>query len=152
LSLDPEIERAALHLLSAREHSRLELQHKLGARGHARAAVDEVLDDLVCRGLLSEARMAEAYVGERLRKGFGPLKIRHELRRRGIPDDIIDPHLSLSVQDWLDLMALVHEKKFGLQRPSRLEQRASCARFLEYRGFPADLIARFLHEDDPRDP
>jgi regulatory protein len=35
--------------------------------------------------------MAEAYVAGRLRKGFGPLRLRQELRERGLDDDLIGP-------------------------------------------------------------
>jgi regulatory protein len=131
-----------------REHSRLELERKLAARGHERAAVGDVLDGLAGRGLLSEARMAEGYVAERLRKGFGPVRIRHELRERGIPDALIDPHLQRSAQEWLALMARVNDKKFGPGPRGDRKELARRARFLEYRGFPAELIGRFLHGDD----
>jgi regulatory protein len=106
--------------------------------------VEAVLDALADRGLVSEARMAEAYVAERLRRGFGPVRIRHELRERGVPDDHIDPHLRKEPQEWLALMAEVHDKKFGPGPSGDRREWARRARFLEYRGFPADLIGRFL--------
>lgn len=92
--------------------------------------------------------MAELYVAERLRKGFGPLRIRQELRERGIPDALVDPHLEQSAREWLALMAAVHDKKFGTGPGGDRRELARRARFLEYRGFPADLIGRFLHGDD----
>jgi regulatory protein len=131
-----------------REHSRLELQRKLAARGHDRAAIGEALAGLAGRGLLSEARMAEAYVAERLRKGFGPVRIRHELRERGIPDALIDPHLEQSALEWLALIAAVSDKKFGPGPGGDRKELARRARFLEYRGFPAELIGRFLYGDN----
>ena len=147
MTLDPEIQRDALSLLAAREHSRSELERKLCARGHSGSGVREVLADLCDRGLLSEARMAESYVAERLRKGFGPLKVRQELRRKGLADALIDPVLSKSTQEWLDLLADVHDKKFGTERASDPRELARRARFLEYRGFPVELIGRFLYDD-----
>ncbi|MEA3278541.1 MAG: regulatory protein RecX [Pseudomonadota bacterium] len=137
-----------MKLLSAREHSRLELARKLMTRGYAQTAVDEVLGSLREQGLLSEERMTESYVAERLRKGFGPLRVRQELRQRGIPDALIESHLERSSHEWLELIAAVHEKKFGPDRTADARELARRARFLEYRGFPSELILRFLRGHD----
>jgi len=138
-----------LRLLGNREHSRAELTRKLEARGYERPDIAQVLDALAEERLLSDERMAHAYVAERLRKGFGPLAVRQELRRRGIADTLIEPHLNRSSGEWLQHMAEVAEKKFGSGRARDRKELARRARFLEYRGFPAELIARFLRGDDP---
>ena len=145
--MDPELQRLALSLLAARDHSRGELARKLAARGFAADAVDTAIDALAEAGLLDESRLAEAYVAERLRKGFGPLRIRRELRGKGLCDDLIEPHLRLSSGDWLDLIATAHAKRFGSDPATEAKERGRRGRFLEYRGFPTDLIARFLHGD-----
>lgn len=132
-------------LLANREHSRAELARKLAGRGFDPAAVDETLAHLVETGLLDEGRLADVYVAERLHKGFGPLRIRHELRGKGLSDDLIAPHLALDDGDWLGLIAATHDKRFGPVAPGDAKERARRGRFLEYRGFPPDLIARFLH-------
>jgi len=144
-TLDPEIQSAALGLLAVREHSRDELERKLTARGFAGGAVGTALDALAEAGLLDEGRLAEAYVAERLHKGFGPLRIRQELRGKGLSDDLIEPHLRLSQGDWLRLIAAAHNKRFGPAAAADIRERARRGRFLEYRGFPPDLITRFLH-------
>jgi regulatory protein len=134
--------------LTGREHSRRELDRKLASRGFPQDEVERVLDDLSERGLLNEERMAEVYVAERVRKGFGPVRIRHELRQRGLSDGLIALHLEKSKQEWLQAMALANDKKYGPTRPPEATERARRARFLEYRGFPADLIACFMYGDD----
>jgi regulatory protein len=138
------VEADALALLARREHSRLELARKLAARRHEDDAVEAVLDGLTEQGLLSDARMAEAYVEERLRKGFGPLRVRRELRERGVSDALIDPHLDRTAGEWLAQMAEVHRRKFGAEPATDARDLARRARFLEYRGFPPELIGRFL--------
>ena len=142
--LDPEIRRAALGLLATREHSRGELARKLAVRGFAEDAVETALDALAETGELDESRLAEAYVAERLRKGFGPLRIRLELRGKGLSDELIDPHLQRVSADWLQLIAAAHDKRFGHTAATDIRERARRGRFLEHRGFPADLITRFL--------
>jgi regulatory protein len=84
-------------------------------------------------------------VAERLRKGFGPLRIRRELRDKGLSDALIEPHLHLSTELWLELIETVHTKRFGEGPVMDTKERGRRGRFLEYRGFPTDLIARFLN-------
>jgi len=120
------------------------MQRKLLARGYDQTEIKRALDDLSERGLLSEERMAEAYVAERVRKGFGPVRIRRELRQRGLPDDLIEPHLQRTRQAWMESMVAVHDKKYGAGRAADARERARRSRFLEYRGFPAELIASFM--------
>lgn len=94
--------------------------------------------------------MAEAYVAERVRKGFGPVRIHQELRSRGLGDGLIETHLKRSKQEWLSSMVSAHDKRFGEAPPAGAREKAQRARFLEYRGFPAELIAGFLRGDPGR--
>ena len=142
-----DIKVRAVKLLGTREHSRRELARKLLARGYGAEAVDSVLDELEQDGLLSEARLAESYVAERLQKGFGPVRIRCELQEKGLSDAQIEPHLNLDDEQFLALMALVHDRRFGAGSRSDRQTLAKRARFLEYRGFPSHLIARFMKRD-----
>jgi len=47
------------------------------------------------------------------------------------------------------MMAAAHAKKFGPMPANDRKARAQQVRFLEYRGFPAELIADFLNGKDP---
>jgi regulatory protein len=132
-----------------RDHSRAELARKLAARGFSADGVGIAIDALAAAGLVDEGRLAEAYVAERLRKGFGPLRIRRELHDKGLSDDLIEPHLIRSQGEWLKHIAAVHDKRFGPVAAGDARERARRGRFLEYRGFPTDLIVRFLHGDQP---
>ncbi len=88
--------------------------------------------------------MAEAYVAERTRKGFGPARIRSELRRKGLERDCIDQYLVPDRDHLLESIKKVHDRKYGEELPGDPKERARRGRFLEYRGFPGDLIRRFL--------
>ncbi len=134
----------ALRLLASREHSRRELERKLLARGYEASLLVGVLDDLTATGLLSDERMAETYVAGRLRKGFGPMRLRQELRERGLDDDLIGPVIDLSPGDWLEIMSRVVARKFGPGPVTDRKEQARRARFLEYRGFPPELVGRYL--------
>jgi regulatory protein len=143
-----EIEHLALRLLAAREHSRWELAHKLAARGYPQTQIDEVIDRLTEQGALCESRLAEAYVAERARKGFGPLRIRAELKDKGLSDDRIDPYLRAMSDAWPAVLAEAHERRFGPLPPADHAEFGRRGRFLEQRGFPSDLIRRHLRWND----
>jgi regulatory protein len=148
--LDPSapIERLALKLLATREHSRRELARKLGARGFDPALVDGVMDRLIRAGALDESRLAEHYVAERSGKGFGPLRIRAELWEKGLAEDLFDPYLDALEADWPDYLAAAYERRFGPGQPVDRADYARRARFLEQRGFPPEMIRRYLRWND----
>jgi len=144
LTLDRAPKEVALRLLAARDHSRLELDRKLSDRGFSQQAIHEVLEALAADGLLSEARLAEAYVAERIRKGFGPLRVREELRRKGLGDEQIDPYIHKMNDQWQLQLVAVHNRRFGAEPAVDPKEQARRARFLEARGFPAALVRRLV--------
>ena len=126
----------AVQLLAAREHSALELRHKLGDRGFPLQVVDTVLAQLAADGLQSDARFVEQYVRSRVRRGFGPVRIRAELRERGIGEALIAPQLD--AWDWAAQAEGARCKRFGGGVPREWKERARQARFLQMRGFGSE--------------
>jgi len=140
------VERAAVGLLADREHSRAELTRKLRMRRHAIGLIDQVLDDLERRGLLSDERFAAHYVAWRLDKGRGPLRIRAELEARGVAGRLIASALDEAALDWEARLAEVALRKFGTDPVESLHERARRGRFLTQRGFPVGLVHRYLDQ------
>ncbi len=132
-----------MHLLSLREHSRLELERKL-LRRFETVLVQQVLKNLEQQGLQSDARFAEQYVYSRCNKGYGPLSIRAELVKRGIAERLIATWLDDAEQDWQVIMLRVAAKKFGDQPPADRKDMAKRGRFLTSRGFPSWMINDYL--------
>ena len=147
--VETEARRIALGLLARREHSALELRHKLCARGFDADLVASLLRGLGDEGLLSDARFAESFVRTRCDKGYGPLRIRGELRERGIDSDTIEACLDSDDVAWCRLGARVRNKRFGLGLPTDLKERARQMRFLQQRGFTGEQIRRVLEDSGP---
>lgn len=103
-----------------------------------------MLDSLAQRRLQSDARYTEQYIEQRAARGYGPLRIRTELRERGIDDTVIAEWLDERDPVWRQRLAEVARKRFGAAGPADFKDRARRARFLEYRGFSAELIGRVL--------
>jgi len=138
----------ALDYLARREHSRLELNRKLELKFPARSAqVAKALDRLEQQGLLSDRRFAEAFVRAGLARGQGPWRMRAELCQRGIAGDLIDAVIDGAGIDWRDLAVQVLAKKFGASPAADFREKTRRMRFLQQRGFSADLIRSTVGDD-----
>ncbi|MCG5514441.1 regulatory protein RecX [Ectothiorhodospira shaposhnikovii] len=139
---------AAIRLLARREHSRGELRSKLTERGLEQAAVEVALDRLESRGLLSDARFTESFVRHRVGQGHGPTRIRADLRQRGVADSLVQAVLDEAEADWEALARDVRIRRFGPALPVDYRERSKQMRFLQYRGFPTDIIRRVMTDED----
>ncbi len=136
-----DLRRGAMDLLARREHSRQELQRKLGRRFDVEPErISMVVDQLAQEGLQSNQRLAEAYLRYRSNRGQGPLKIRAELRGKAVENDLIDQAFNEANIDWFAQAVLVLQKRFGESPAADVTQQAKRARFLQQRGFSFDQI------------
>jgi regulatory protein len=131
---------AALRLLARREHSRLELRHKLLVRNFTETAVESVVARLVDSGLLSDQRFAEVYARSRFERGYGPLRIRAELDERGVGAGLAERALADLCCPWVESAQRQRSKRFGRRLPGDFRDRAKQMRFLRQRGFTSDQI------------
>ena len=129
------IRRTALDLLARREHTRLELQRKLLQREAASELLEIELDRLEEDGLLSNERFCEAYVHARSQRGYGPARLRMELRERGVAEYLIDAVLRDQAYDWNELARKTFCKRFPEGVAPEPKERARQLRFMQYRGF-----------------
>lgn len=130
----------AIGLLARREHSSAELQQKLQQAGHEPDKIHGALATLQQNGLQDDQRFAEAYIRSRLLRGYGELRIRQELKQKGVADDLANLSIQQAEIDWFALAAEVRRKRFGEQCPDDFKDRARQMRFLQYRGFTHDQI------------
>jgi len=138
-----ELKARALRHLVRREHSRAELARKLAPHAESPQALEALLDELVCRKQLSDERYAHERARSLARK-YGPAKIRHDLRSKGIADSVVD---RISSEGELERARAILDRKFRAPATSR-EERARRGRFLQGRGFSMDVIARLLRESE----
>ena len=131
-------------MLARREHSARELAGKLEARGYAAADVAETLAALAAKSLLSDHRFCETYVHHRIARGYGPLRIRHELAQRGVDGQLIEQALDQADVDWQQHLAGVRAGKFGSRMPAGFPEQARQGRFLQQRGFSTESIRRLF--------
>lgn len=124
-----------MDLLARREHSYAELLRKLRQRGVETPAAEIELDRLVEDGLLSDERFCEAYVYYRGQRGYGPTRLREELRQRGVAESLVEQMLSAVAWDWSEMARQVFNKRFPEGEATAPADRAKQQRFMQYRGF-----------------
>lgn len=137
-----DIRRAAMDMLARREHARSELARKLEhAFGNCQELIQAEIDKLQAEGLQSDMRLAESFIRARAGRGQGPLKIRAELRGRGLTDDLVTAAMETSGIDWFALAESASRKRFGDGPPGDTKEKAKRSRFMQQRGFTFDHIA-----------
>lgn len=134
----------AMDLLARREHSEAELRRKLQTRGYAAPAIEQAVESLLRDGLLSDLRFAESYVNQRFNAGMGPLKIRYELRQKGIADELAEQCLDTFGERWDELLESLRRRKYGDRIPDDYGARMKQARFLQNRGFSPESVMRLF--------
>jgi len=132
----------AMRYLAQREHSRAELRAKLLPQVKAGENVDAVLDELEKRNWLSDARAVEQMVNIK-RPRFGAQRIAHELRQKGIAENLISNALPHLKETELKAAREVWQKKFGTA-PQDAKEKAKQVRFLQSRGFALDVVFKVL--------
>ncbi len=134
----------AMDYLSRREHSSTELKRKLLAKGFEEEQVDNVLLRLKKENLQCDNRFAQSYIHYRQSKGVGPLKIRHELKQKGVLPDVIDLAEAKENCDWFKLLMTVNNRKYGEQPIKDLKEKEKRNRFFQQRGFAMHDIMRLF--------
>lgn len=141
---ESEVYAQAVSLLSRRDHSTKELAAKLVAREASPVHIEAVLQRLVDARFLSDERYAENYIRQRSAKGYGELRIRAELRERGVDEGIVNTQIRQAEErgevDWFELAQTAYRKKFGDRTIEDLKERAKRMRFMQYRGFSHEQI------------
>lgn len=148
----------ALQRLARREYSRAELRGKLLSYVQAdedsgqtlvssvTVDLDALLDDLTARGWLSDERAASQLVHLK-RSRFGTQRITHELRQKGIAEELIEAALPALKESELEAAREVWQRKFS-SHPKDSKEKARQMRFLQSRGFSIEIFFKLVRNDE----
>ncbi|MEA2119862.1 regulatory protein RecX [Halovibrio sp. HP20-50] len=133
----------AIGLLARREYSRAELAQRLQKKAFDEAAIDDCLNTLIEQGLQSDARFAEVFVRSRILRGQGVIRIKGELRQRGVDQETLSAAFEAVEEgeniDWFELARETLARRF--ESPGETpKERARRERFLANRGFDFEQI------------
>lgn len=151
---EPSLRTRALQYLARREYSRAELAARLRPYAQVEDEFEQLqhidleglLDDLTERGWLSDERAATQLLHAR-RPRFGTQRITHEMRQKGISDELIEQALPELKEGELEAARSVWQRKFGTL-PTDTKEKARQMRFMQSRGFSLDVIFKVLRHDE----
>ena len=157
-----ELRLAGMDMLARREHGSSELKTKLSKRFRKRdcdpSTVEQVTQQLIEEGLLSDERFAASRVRQLAGRGYGPSRIRNHLRQQRVEHLISDNMEEAfdSKVDWEAEATAVYEKKYGGVTiegdwDARQRERGRRLRFMQYRGFSSDVSQNLVNKDDRGD-
>lgn len=142
----------AVSLLARRDHARAELcvklKRKLASSRALRplleadsatvmAILEEVLDWCSEHDFLNDRRFAGSFVRSRIERGQGAMRIRADLKQRGVDAEVVDEALRQASCDWFALAASTLQRRFHTP-PADVREKARMLRFLQSRGFDAE--------------
>jgi regulatory protein len=99
-----------------------------------------VIDDLIEKKYLSDERFTEVYIQSRALRGFGPVKIKAELKSKGVSNHLIQDYLDEAAAMWFDNAQSQYQKKYGETRIEDYSAWTKRATFLQGRGFTMEQI------------
>ncbi len=136
----------ALRYLSAREHSRAELERKLAPFDEPPGELAKVLDALQAKGFINEGRVVESVLHRRAGR-LGAARMRQELQAKGLPTEAVAEAVGQLRSTEVERARDIWRKKFGTA-PDSPAERARQMRFLASRGFGGDTIRKVVSGAD----
>lgn len=167
----------AFYYLGRREHSQKELREKLLAKECDADAVEALLQEFIEEGYQSDERMTSALIKDSIGKKHGTIRIYQTLKKHGLTtiksasqintwieehSDFFNDLLINDVEeetktaaiteenyevDWLAQAVEARVRKYGDTIPTDPKEKARQLRFLQYRGFGADVCFDALKYD-----
>ncbi len=135
----------ALRLLEFRSHSEYELRQKLTRAGALKEDIDSAAEFLTEYGFLDDLKYASAKARELANlKKFGRMRIRQDLKMRGIKPEYIDEALEELEFDERDTLMPLMEKKLKGDFEKKSIERA--IRYFAAKGYKYDDIKGCIEE------
>lgn len=134
------IRQTCIRLLAMREHSQTELFQKLQQRGYVNEEISLILQEMSLNGWQDNQRYAESFARQRINKGYGPLKIKFELRGKGVEEFDLDHFAEEMVGGWQACLLSLYRNKFDHETNLTRHEWLKRCRYLQQRGFSPDLI------------
>lgn len=135
-----------IELLARREYSYGELEAKLLPMSQSEDLLYKVLDWIVEMGLQSDERFTEMFIRSKYLGGYGPVRIRLELKQKHIRSELIESSFEAlaSELDWQNEVLRLIEKKAKNFDLSEFKDKNKLMGFLQRRGFTLDQIYKGL--------
>jgi regulatory protein len=125
------------------ERCQQEVRDKLYSWGLWPDAIENIIVELISRNFVNEERFAVAYAGGKFRiKKWGKQKIKMELKKRRIPDAIIQKALKeIGADDYDEVLENTLEKKWRMEKEKDpWKKKMKVMRYMMSKGFETEAV------------
>lgn len=137
-------------LCSAEEKCCQDVRKKLFNMGVNSANAEKIINQLTDEKFIDEWRYARMYVSGKFKNNkWGKIKIRYELLRKNIPENIVEDALrKIETFEYLQLLKkeLKKKQKSVSANNNSEETKAKLYRFASSKGFESEVISKVLDE------
>lgn len=134
----------AFFLLKYRLRSVYEIRDRLKRKGYQPDDIEKVVDFLTEQGYLDDRQFSLSFARAKLRRGFGPARVKYELRRLGIPENEARDAVQEAGREVRGNMIL---RDLARRIIERKKDRNKAIRYLMQRGFRYAEIVKAFDED-----
>ena len=137
----------ALRFLNYRQRSRKEIQDKLAKEGFDNKFVENTIVYLENLKLIDDLEFARSFARDKINiNKYGPKKIRYELYKKGISDEIIDEVLDEDNTEYTRALELAKKKLSSYKEDDKNTKYRKLGGFLQRRGYSSDCVYKILKE------
>lgn len=131
-----------VYLLSRRDYSERELRQKLKQKEYSNEESEQAIETAQQHNWQSDERFCRQFIRYRSQQGYGPNRLKQELRFKGIADWLISQELENSDIDWFELAERTFEKKCPSHWDIKAKQKMW--RYMVSHGFYTDHFSHLL--------
>ena len=135
-------------LCSRSEQCSNEIRKKIINAGVEEDLADEMVQSLIEENYLNDELYVKAYVADKFKfNKWGKIKMRHYLRLKGLPDEVIAIGLDEIDKEKYKavLIKTMKDKAKTIKKKNKFEKMGQIIRFTQNRGFEPELIHRYMN-------
>lgn len=130
----------AIELLARREYSYSELEKKLSVLSEDFETIEKILNWLIEMELQSDTRFAQMYLRSKALSGYGPVRIKLDLKQKGINEFLIENSFEALAFEWdeeVDRLIIKKVKDLSLED---MKLKNKVMGYLQRRGYTLNQI------------
>lgn len=136
-------------LCSRSEKCSTDIHKKIMVTGLSSDEADDIIEKLKAEKFIDDERYIRSYVSDKFKfNKWGKVKIRHYLKIKGLPDELIQTGLNeIDAGKYHEtLVKTLKEKARKVKKKNKYEKMGQLIRFAQNRGFEPEIIHRYLNE------
>ena len=138
----------ALNFLSFRQRSEKEIYTALKRKGYEEIYIENAIDYCRNQKYLDDRAFAKAFIKDKVNiNKLGEQRIKYELLRKGVSQNIIDDVLILDTEDQLETALKLAEKKLpSYRKDDKNAVYRKLSGFLQRKGYSFEVVSQVMRE------